>query len=105
LVAEAAIAVHDFLSDLSDGRTFRAGLDQVIALSSSLDEVRIATLRAVLAAGTVALADRNEHLEIWARVIKKEIAKTGDPSSRSEILHFLQKSVVPSVHNRPQRPR
>jgi hypothetical protein len=105
LRAEAATAVHDFLSDLSDGQTFRAALDHVIALSTSLDEVRTAILRALLAAGAVALDQRNEHFEIWAKVIENEIAKTGDPSSRSDLLHLLRESVVLDTHNRPPRPR
>ena len=94
LAAEAANAVQNFLLGLAEGRMFCAALDHVMALSNSLDELRAATLRAILAAGVLSLDQCDEHSRVWAKLIDKELATTGDSSSRTEILLFMAKAGV-----------
>jgi len=92
LAAEAANAVRDFLLGLATDRMFRGDPCNVMAFSNALEELRATSLRAMLAAGGLALDGHEELLGVWTKVIGNELAKAGDPSSRAELLLFLRSS-------------
>jgi len=92
LVAEAANAVQDFLLGLATDRMFRGDPYNIMAFSNALEELRTTTLRAMLAAGDLALDGHEELLGVWTKVIGNELAKAGDASSRVDLLLFLRSS-------------